>query len=124
MTDGTQGLTDALGQSVPLSVGLGSIMIIIKKSEFIGRVRAMENPKIIEVQFCHDLLNLCFCIWDSNNVGNKFQTQGVVLTGLEYRTGKLDKYYERERKLKIKVCLWFLEATGHNAELTSPPAGL
>lgn len=83
------------------------------KLEFTKKVLEMKHPILEEGTYYEgDLLSCYLLIHDADNWKNKFETETVRLSGREYRQGKLDAYYKREKQLKTKYERWLHDVCG------------
>lgn len=83
--------------------------LIIKKEEFVNRVKAMKEPILSEFSD-DDYENLCFIVRDKQNFIDRFST-GYVRWWRDRRNKEdLRDYYIRARKFRKKIERWFNEA--------------
>lgn len=83
---------------------------MMRKSEFLEKIKTMDHPIIKE--FCPGdvLLSKCWVVEDIKNARNKFCVPTIRLSRREYMNGDLSNYYQREQIAREKYKRWLNES--------------
>ncbi len=78
----------------------------MNKRYFFERMRYFVLPSIEEMSVRDYPFLSCFLVITDSKWEGTICTESVKLTRKEYESGDFSKYYEREKKLKLKYLRW------------------